>query len=520
MKVVTAEQMRAIEARAAGHGVPVPTLMENAGLAVAQAVRDWLGRIEDRNVLVLVGPGNNGGDGLVAARHLHDWGARTQIYLFGRRTDGDPNLDQVLQRTIAWAHQKDDPELSHLREILSRADTVIDALLGTGKARAIEGPLAGILTALKEARRTRPDIRLVAVDLPTGLDADTGAAEPACVSADLTITLGYPKVGMTDFPGAGYLGDLVVADIGIPPGQDDDVKVEMITPDWVRSVLPSRPADAHKGTFGRVLVVAGSRNFVGAAYMATAAVIRVGAGLVTLATPEKVYPMIAGRLTEATYLPLPEAGPGVISADAVGLVRDEMKRYDVLLIGCGLGQRAATVWFVQRLLASPLSAPMVVDADGLNALTKVTDWWKMLPHEAVLTPHSGEMARLTGVEVEEVSSRRLAIAREKAGEWDKVVLLKGAYTVVASPEGRTFVSPWANPGLASGGTGDVLAGAVAGLLAQGMTPFEAAAAAVYLHGLAGEIVREDFGDAGMLAGDLLPVLPRAIKKIKASTATT
>lgn len=505
--------MRSIEARAVELGVSVNSLMENAGLAVATTVRDSMGAVESKAVVVLAGPGNNGGDGLVAARHLQDWGARVNVYIFGRRPENDPNLAQAAQRNIPLANQKDDPDLSSLREMLSRADVAIDALLGTGKARVIEGPLAGILKALKEARDASTELKLVALDLPTGLDADSGAIDPNCVAADLTVTLGYPKLGLFRFPGAAHLGKLVVADIGIPPGQAEDVDFEMITPEWVKSVLPARPQDAHKGTFGRVMVVAGSRNFVGAAYLATAAVLRVGAGLATLATPEGIYPIVAGRLTEATFLPLPEAGAGVISADAARVVRDELERYDALLVGCGLGQRASTVWFVQRLLAPALSLPMVVDADGLNALTKVADWWKMLPHEAILTPHEGEMARLTATEVGEVSSHRLEIAREKAIEWDKVVVLKGAHTVTASPRGRVAISPWANPGLASGGTGDVLSGVVTGLLAQGMAPFEAAAAGVYLHGLAGDMVREELGDAGMLAGDLLPMLPRAIKSL-------
>ena len=507
--------MHTIEARAVERGVSVSTLMENAGIAVATRVRDWVGTVEGKTVVVLVGPGNNGGDGLVAARHLHDWGARVNLYMFGRRPKSESNLAQLLRRKIPSANQKDDSGISSLRKMLSGADVVVDALLGTGKARAIEGPMAGILKALKEARDANAELKLVALDLPTGLDADSGAIDPNCVGADLTVTLGYPKLGLFRFPGAAYLGRLVTPDIGIPPGQAEDVDLEMITPEWVKSFLPARPPDAHKGTFGRVLVVAGSRNFVGAAYLATAAVLRVGAGLATLATPEGIYPIVAGRLTEATFLPLPEAGAGVISADAARVLRDELDRYDALLVGCGLGQQASTVLFVRRLLAPRISLPIaiVVDADGLNALTKVTDWWKMLPREAILTPHEGEMARLAATEVGEVSSHRLEMAREKAIEWDKVVVLKGAHTVVASPQGRVAISPWANPGLASGGTGDVLSGVVAGLLAQGMAPFEAAAAGVYLHGLAGDMVREELGDAGMLAGDLLPTLPRAIKSL-------
>ncbi|MDP2935433.1 MAG: NAD(P)H-hydrate dehydratase [Dehalococcoidia bacterium] len=514
MKVVTADQMRTIEGRAAKLGFTVPMLMENAGLAVAREARHWIGVVERRPVLILVGPGNNGGDGLVAARHLHDWRAAVRVYIFARRTEDDPNLDQLVARNVPWTLHTNDEGLAQLKSALSQADVVIDALLGTGKARTIEGPLASILGALRCERETRPNLKLVALDLPTGLDADTGAVDPACVPAGLTVTLGYPKTGLLTFPGAGCLGELVVADIGIPPGQDTDVLVEMMTALSVKSSLPARPLNAHKGSFGKALVVAGSLNFVGAAYLATMATLRVGAGLATLATPERVYPLVAGRLAEATYLPLPEAGPGVIAGDAVALVREEIPRYNVLLIGCGLGQRPATVWFVQRLLSTPLTLPMVVDADGLNALTKLAGWWKMLPHEAILTPHTGEMARLTGTEADEVSARRLELARDKAREWDKIVVLKGAHTVVASPDGRAAISPWANPGLATGGTGDVLAGAIAGLLAQGMRPFDAACSGVYLHGLAGEMVRQEMGEAGMLASDLLPLLPRAIMKVK------
>ncbi|MDO8690343.1 MAG: NAD(P)H-hydrate epimerase, partial [Dehalococcoidia bacterium] len=223
LKIVTAEQMRSIEARAVGLGVSVNSLMENAGLAVATTVRDWMGDVGGKAVVVLAGPGNNGGDGLVAARHLQDWGARVNVYVFGRRSENDPNLAQALQRNIPLANQKDDADLSILREMLSRADAAIDALLGTGKARAIEEPLAGILKALKEARGASPGLKLVALDLPTGLDPDSGAIDPNCVAADLTITLGYPKLGLFRFPGASRLGKLVVADIGIPPGQAEDV---------------------------------------------------------------------------------------------------------------------------------------------------------------------------------------------------------------------------------------------------------------------------------------------------------
>ncbi|MDP2662223.1 MAG: NAD(P)H-hydrate epimerase, partial [Dehalococcoidia bacterium] len=239
MKVVTAEQMRAIEGRAVELGVTVPMLMENAGLAVAQETQRWLGEVKGKAVLVLVGPGNNGGDGLVASRHLHDWDAQVQVYIFGRHIEEDPNLNQLAERKVPWIHLKNDADLSRLREMLTQAEVVIDALLGTGKGRPIEDFLAGILDALKEERRRRPELRLVALDLPTGLDADTGAVDPACIAADLTVTLGYPKIGLLTFPGAAYLGQLMVADIGIPPGQAEDVYIEMITQQWVSSKLPA-----------------------------------------------------------------------------------------------------------------------------------------------------------------------------------------------------------------------------------------------------------------------------------------
>ena len=513
MKVVSAQQMRDIERRSAELGLPSAALMDNAGLAFAREVRRWRGSIVSSPVLVLVGPGNNGGDGLVAARHLHDWGARVHLYLYGQRTDADPNYRLAREREIAMTEAGEDGGFTLLRRLLASAEVVIDALLGTGRLRPIEGVLKGVLSEVGVAKERRPSLAIVALDLPTGLDADSGAADPACLAADLTVTLGYPKLGLFAFPGAARVGRLVVADIGIPPRLGEGVPVEMITPHWAKAALPQRPLDAHKGTFGRVLAVVGSINYIGAAYLACAGAARVGAGLVTLATARSLLPILAAKLTEVTYIPLPEAEEGVIAAEAAPVVKEELGG-SVLLLGCGLGQHPSTVEFVQRLLSDASPMASVIDADGLNILARMPEWWRNWEGEAVLTPHPGEMARLTGLPMEEIQSKRLEVAQQAAARWGKVVVLKGAHTVVTSPRGRAGISPVANPGLASAGTGDVLAGAIAGLLAQGLSPFDAAAGGVYLHAAAGGVVRERLGDAGMLASDLLQTLPLVIKGLK------
>lgn len=284
----------------------------------------------------------------------------------------------------------------------------------------------------------------------------------------------------------------------------------------VKALLPKRPADANKGTFGRVMVTAGSINYIGAAYLACSGAMRVGAGLVTLAAPMSIVSIIASKLIESTYLPLTEVSAGFLSENAAKTVRDSLAGYDVLLIGCGLGRHSSTDNFIASLLLGKngVRLPSVIDADALNALSDVPQWWRKLGDNAILTPHPGEMARLAGMSVEEVQADRLETALKMAVKWRKAVVLKGANTVIAGADGKIEISPFANAGLASAGTGDVLSGVIAGLLAQGLRPNDAAVCGVYLHGLAGEAVKERLGDAGMLASDLLPELPLAIKKIK------
>lgn len=517
MKIVTTEEMIELERRSDEAGVPPSILMEHAGLAIARHIYGLIGNVAGRDIVILVGPGNNGGDGLVAARHLRDWGARVCVYLPAKRKDNDKNFQLVKERVIRIVLAENDKKYADLHQALSSADVVIDAIFGTGKLRPITGAIKDILNRVRDAKKIRPEMKIVAVDLPSGVDSDSGAADPATLAADLTVTLGYPKIGLFYSPGSELIGELVIADIGIPSNLGKDIATEIVTEEWVRASLPKRPKNAHKGTFGKVLVCAGSMQYIGAAYLACMGAMRSGAGLVTLATAQSLQPILVAKLTEATYAPLPEAEAGYISSNASQIVHEQLADYDVLLIGCGLSQHPSVVDFVHKVLfemPSSLKPAIVIDADALNALAQTPYWWKKLKRDAILTPHPGEMARLSGLSMKAISQDRLEAARGCAAKWNKTVILKGANSIIASPDGKAKINAAANPGLASAGTGDVLAGTIAGLLAQGLSYTDAAACGVYLHTAAADRVRDEMGDAGMIASDLLPVLPKVIKNIK------
>lgn len=522
MKILTTDQMRQAEQGCVQSGISMDMLMENAGKAVAEEVRSILDTIDRQHILVLIGPGNNGGDGLVAARHLHDWGARVSIYLCNQRPSTDPNLQLVQQRGLDCIEATHDEGLNRLNELLSSADTVIDAIFGTGKVRPLQGTLRQVLEMLSQVRGERPTLCIVAVDLPSGLNADTGAVDEVSPYADHTITLGMPKLGLFNLPGAVRAGKITIADIGIPSYLVEDTTTELVTDQWARAALPQRPLQANKGTFGRVLAIAGSINYIGAAYLACSGAMRVGAGLVTLAPPSSLQPILAAKLAEVTYIPLPESHPGIISTRAAELIEPELGSCQALLLGCGLGQNESTTALIRSLLLESKKAmpPLVLDADALNTLATIPKWWQQLTTDAILTPHPGEMARLTGTSVEEVQQDRAGISQRMASEWRKTIVLKGAYSVIAAPDGQTRISPITNPGLASAGTGDVLAGAIAGLAAQGLSPFDAATLGVYLHGQAGEMVKAEIGDTGMIASDLLLALPPTIKKLRKRDSAT
>jgi NAD(P)H-hydrate epimerase len=613
MKIVTVAEMVRIERASDAAGHSYDAMMELAGRAVAAAtLRHMHPWDSEGGVLFLVGPGNNGGDGLVAARYLHQWQPQrpVSIYCWKRKPDGDDNFEAVRRLRLPIVHAEDDPDFEQLQELALDADVVVDALLGTGVARPIEGALAELLAVVKQGmvqrrqeealaaddrERAEPAssqsaaqalhpvadfdfLRLpvvgpatvpqvVAVDCPSGLNCDTGVLDPASLRADLTITFANPKVGHFIADGPAACSRLEVADIGTDPDLADDIAVQLTTPEFVQSLLPARPISGHKGTFGTALVVAGSVNYTGAAHLAGAAAYRAGAGLVTLAVIPSIHPILAAASLETTWLILPEE-MGVIGPDAVKTLAEKAGDYDALLVGPGLTQEKEAVQFVQRLLgigerrrasvgfvasqttavvhsesgvARPASAgpsagflahsqphvpaadpealrrlPWVIDADALNALAQTHGWHEHLPPQAILTPHPGEMARLCGCSTREVQADRIGIARAKAAEWNAVVVLKGAYTVIAAPDHRVAVLPFANPALATAGSGDVLAGAIVGALAQGLAPFEAAVVGGYLHGLAGELARQELGEAGVVAGDLLGRLPLAMRQLRAA----
>lgn len=533
MKLVTTEEMRCAEQSVVNTGDTWEGLMDRAGRAVADEV---LGRLKgasgkrSRRVLTLVGPGNNGGDALVAGRYLREAGLPVTAYLWNRKpVDGDSLARALLEQGGKLLHTEDDAELAVLSRELEHADVVVDGLLGMGLIRPLEGRLLEIVCRVNGAHHPL----VLAVDLPTGVHADTGEVLGAAIQSRVTVTMALPKRGLYQFPGAGCAGEVVVADIGIPSDLVCGTPVELLDVARLRAALPPRPRGAHKGALGRVLVVAGSLHYTGAPYLAAMGAYRVGAGLVTLAPPRTIYPFLAAKALEPTFLPLPESVAGAIGEEAVKPLAETLGRYQAVVLGCGLGQEPGTVAFVRRLLQMRERThpgigflvrgeeeltwelpPLVLDADALNALAGVPEWWRNLPAgRVVLTPHPGEMARLLGASQEEVLASRIAVALRAATTWKQVVVFKGAHTVIAHPDGRAVVNTAATPALATAGTGDVLAGAVAGFLGQGASPFGAALLGVYLHGRAGELVEQDVGPAGATAGDVLERLPLALRQL-------
>lgn len=521
-KLASIAEMQQAERAADAGGHSFAAMMEIAGAATA---REILARYRDverepLRVLVLAGPGNNGGDGLVCARHLVDAGVRVRVYLWRRRTaygeDYQGHFAKLVAHRVPYARTEDDLHYDTLREWIAESDVIVDALLGTGASRALQGDVAQILDAVRASRLGgEASPALVAVDAPSGVHSDTGALDPHTAPADVTVTFGFAKHGLYKFPGAAACGEIVVAPIGIPAEQAQTLRTFLLTGEIVRQWLPERSANSHKGSFGKAMIAAGSMNYVGAAILSTSAAGRAGAGLVTGAIPESVWHVAAGRVAEATWLPLP-AQAGSFDAAAAAPLRQAVAAYSSLLLGCGLTQAAHTQQFVRQMLAGNDSAlpPTVIDADGLNALAHTPNWHTLLPPNCILTPHVAEFARLLHVEQEEVLSLRWELALEAASLWNAVVLAKGPYTVIASPGGDLAVLPVATPALATAGTGDVLAGAIVALLAQGLGAFEAACLGAWLHGEAGLRCAVEIGPAGVVASDLLPRLPRMLNELR------
>ncbi len=510
LPVLTPAESAALDRAGAERGLSIDALMEAAGRAVARAVADVAGGTYGRRVVVVCGKGNNGGDGLVAARYLDRWGCRAVAVLGAPRDELRAPTVTNLRRFIGQGGVCVPYSADRLARELERADIAVDAIFGTGFSGEPSGDMAAAITLLNRARAG-----VVAVDVPSGVEGETGAIRGEAVRAELTVTFGTWKPGLLFFPGASRAGEVIVADIGFDRDMID-TDLWLVEAEDVARLLPARLADGHKRSSGVVLVVAGSRSMTGAAALAAMAAYRAGAGLVTLAAPECIVPVLEAVLTEATFLPLAQTEEGTIAAEAWPSLEGRLRTVDAVAAGPGLTANEATAGVARRLLAeSP--APLVLDADGLNAFAGREEELRRRSAGVVLTPHLGEFERLTRVASKDVLQDRVGHIRKFAAAWDCTVLLKGTRTLVGEPGGRVRVNPTGSSALSTGGTGDVLTGALAAFLARGLSPADAAVAAAYVHGAAGRLAGEDLGE-GAVASDVMERLPKAIDMVRGEGA--
>ena len=523
MKVVTAAEMRQIDQDTIEYiGIPGIVLMETAGSAIVRAIQRHYPTC--KRIGIFAGKGNNGGDGIVIARQLAHIGYGVHLFLVSppESFTGEAAVNLQIAKNLGLRIEEilTDAALGYdffakrstsLNRI-ANSELLVDAIFGTGLRGEVREPIATIINILNNL-----PIPILSVDLPSGLDADTGNPLGTCVQADRTVTIGLPKRGLLVHPGAEFAGKLEVVDIGFPEQVVDaqNIKVHWTTAAAASEWVPLRPSASHKGTYGRVLVIAGATGMTGAAALASKAALRAGAGLVTLATPKHLNPILEGLLPEVMTLPLPETATGSLAVSATSAILEfAEKTKSALAIGPGLSQHPETVALVHQLIRENqekgLGLRMVIDADGLNALAQATELISLLGKDAVLTPHPGEMARLTNTSVPTLELDRISTAQQFAYEQGVTLVFKGAPTVTGTPDGNVWINSTGNPGMATGGMGDVLTGVIAGLIAQGVSSEKAGALGVYLHGLAGDIVSERLGTHGLIASDVLEAVPEAI----------
>ncbi|MBI4508728.1 MAG: NAD(P)H-hydrate dehydratase [Deltaproteobacteria bacterium] len=507
MIVVTTAEMRELDRITIEElGLPGALLMEHAGRSLAEEVARGLSA--PARVAVCCGPGNNGGDGYSCARWLRERGHAVRVYLCAARprlgSDAALHLaaferfgGQVVDVTTADA-------LGRARDEIWNADVIVDALLGTGLRSEVRGYLAEVIAFLNQSSAPK-----ICADVPSGINSDTGQVLGIAVDAHRTVTFGFAKLGLVSWPGCERVGELRVADIGIPRSHAERVGAKrcLLDKDHVRRLLPRRPRGGHKGTFGHVLVVAGSRGKTGAALLCAEGALRGGAGLVTCAVPPSVHPQLEGRVREAMCAELDHDLP---SAEGLAALAALATGKDALAWGPGIPVTPRARELVRHAV-SAIEVPMVLDADALNHLEGHVPVLRAARVPVVLTPHPGEAARLLGVSVADVQADRVSAAERLSAASGATVVLKGARTVVAEPGGRVAINPTGNPGMGTGGTGDVLCGLVAALIGQGLPPFDAACVGVHAHGLAGDVARDQLGEMGLMAGDLLSALPGVLR---------
>lgn len=517
MKILTAAEMREVDRlTTARYRVPSRTLMENAGRSVAEFIQARFPNLASRRIVVLCGKGNNGGDGFVVARYLQRMGAKPEVYVIANPRELKGDAATNLNRWKKLGKLRPDGALT--REFFAKlppGSIIVDALLGTGVRGAVEGRLREIINAVNERE---PGRYVVAVDIPSGLQADTGEVEGAAIVADYTITFTAPKSGMVDREGGHRVGELIVRQIGSPSELVNEIAKGRLrwseVAEFASFAVPRR-SEGNKGDYGHALIVAGSVGKSGAAVLASWAALRAGAGLVTVATPEPILPIIAAHTPEIMTEPLAATRAGSVSERSLegGLFAKLLSGKRALAMGPGLTTQDETQNFVRAVVGNRF-VPLILDADGLNAFSGRASELKHSSGMLCVTPHPGEMARLLGCTAREVQARRVETAQQAARDWNAVVILKGAGTVIASPDGHAFINSTGNPGMATGGTGDVLTGILAGLTAQHGTADWARVLAfgVYLHGLAGDIAYAENGEAPLMASDLIRAIPAAYRR--------
>jgi hydroxyethylthiazole kinase-like uncharacterized protein yjeF len=514
--VATAEEMQHCDRVAISKfGIPSIVLMENAGRSVADVAEGEFGPVTRKLIYVLCGKGNNGGDGFVVARHLHSRGGKVKVFLVARASNlkGDPKTNlAILQETIKKERSStlqlyDKAGASNLKKQPS-PDLIIDALFGTGFSGAVKGEYEKIIRWMNGS-----DARVIAVDVPSGVDADNGKVENVAVAADATVTMGLRKIGLLVYRGRECSGTVRVADIGIPRivYQRSGIRTWYVQRADVCSMLPRRPLRAHKHSVGKIFVLAGSRGLTGAAVMSCNSAMRAGAGAVVLGIPKSLLPVVSKKLTEVMPNPLEETDDQSVSGRAMPEITRLLSWSDLVVVGPGLGRNSETEEIILELIET-IKKPVLIDADGLNALALDPKLVKRRKAETILTPHTGELSRITKLPAEEIEQNRVDVARSESKALGCYLVLKGAPTVVGTPRGDVYINSTGNPGMATAGTGDVLTGAIAGLWGQHISAAEAAVCGVYLHGLAGDLAKEKFGEMGLTATDIIEALPRAILK--------
>ena len=508
MKIITAQQSKSIDKRAIkDFGIPGLVLMENAASAVMAEMEKFFDGLHGVRVGIVCGKGNNGGDGLALARRLRIRGVAVRVALlasFGA-LKGEAKINLAILRKMD-VEILENTTVRSLADVISWSDILVDAMLGIGLSSPLKGLYARAVDMINTAGRP-----VVAVDIPTGIDADTGAIMGAAVKADLTVTMVLLKRGLVLYPGAEYAGAVRIADIGIPPEiiEKEPVSVSLLDHGAVQGVMNDRTPDAHKGDFGHLMVVAGSPGKAGAAIMAAKGALRAGAGLVSVATPNNLVPIIQSGIPEAMCVSSAESIEGTLGIGSEEELLKALDKMSACAIGPGLSTHYETVQAVRNLIQR-IQVPVVIDADGLNAFVGFTDILRKAKVSLIVTPHPGEMARLLGISTAEVQKDRITIASSFAKKHNATVVLKGAATIVATPSGWVYVNTTGNPGMATGGTGDSLTGMIGSFLAQGYSASQAACLGVYVHGLAGDFAAKEKGETSMIAGDLIEKIPDAM----------